>query len=89
MSKAAGFAKGHGPGEPAPEKFQLHPGDVEWTKPPKGVAKGPAMGPAKGKQRVNASADDGPRATVKGLNPGQKRDLAKRIKAKLRKRPKA
>jgi len=76
MAKAAaGFEKGHGPGQPAPEKFQLHPGDIEWTKPPKSAAKAPA------RERVNA--------TVKALAPHQRRDLAKRIKAKLGKRPKA
>lgn len=67
-----GYEKGHGPGQPAPAKFQYKPGDIEWTKQSKGRT---------------ASADDGPRVTAK-LNTSQRADLARRVKAKLKRKAK-
>lgn len=62
-----------------PNKGNLKPGDVVWTKPPKGTPAGPAMG-----SRVNASSDDGPRATVKAklakLSPARRKKLAAALK---------
>jgi hypothetical protein len=81
MAKMDAYEKGHGPGQPAPDKFQYKPGDIEWTKPPKGAVKAPrAAATPPGKQRVNA--------TVKGLSSGQRNDLATRLRAKLGKRRK-
>jgi hypothetical protein len=81
MSKMDAYEKGHGPGQPAPDKFQLHPGDIEWTKnPPKG-AEG-----VNGKKAGSATPGG---AKLKALSGGQRRDLAKRLRAKLQKKPTA
>lgn len=59
-----------------PNKGDLKPGDITWVTPP------PNMAERNGRLTPTGAGPEG--ATTKGLSKAQRRDLGKRIKAKLR-----
>jgi hypothetical protein len=64
-----------------PNKGDLKAGEIRWLTPPPGMEEhdGKLVPEGEGR-RVNGDEDP---ATVKGLSRGQRRDLARRIRAKL------
>jgi hypothetical protein len=71
---------GDNPNQPGygPNKGDLQAGDITWVTPPPNMEeKGGRLQP---KKRVNAGPES---ATPKKLSGGQRRDLARRIRAKL------